>query len=62
MPIAHANLSLNEVRAVMSIDGSAPKVGAAHGERSSGRVYGNVLFAHMLELARREAKSASGLV
>jgi hypothetical protein len=53
-PIAHTDLSIQEIHAIFPIDGSGPEVGAAHSKRSRRRVYDYILLVHLLDLASRK--------
>ena len=44
------------------MNGAGPEVGAAHGERSVGRVYDYILLVHLLDPASREAEGPLGRV
>jgi hypothetical protein len=59
-PIPHGESSVQEQHAIFPINGSGPKVGAAHGERSDRRVYDYILLAHLLDPASREAEGPLG--
>jgi hypothetical protein len=61
-PLAHSHLSLEQQHAIFPMNGAGPEVGAAHGERSVGRVYDYILLAHLLDLASREAEGPLGCV
>src|SRR5215510_11810269 len=61
-PVAHTYPSIQEQHAILTINGSGPKVRAAHSKCSVRRVHDYILLVHLLDLASRKTEGPLGRV